>query len=63
MSTEQDDDRVIYRPDLQRRLAVCGETMRRYIRDKKLPPPDVAMTAKKQGWRMSTLRQYGINLA
>ena len=56
-------DRVIFRPELQRRLDVCSETIRRYLKDKKLPPPDVAMSAKKLGWRLSTLRQAGINLA
>lgn len=66
MDSPADDppvDRVIFRPELQRRLDVCSETIRRYVKDKKLPPPDVAMSAKKLGWRLSTLRQAGINLA
>lgn len=61
--TDEPVDRVIFRPELQRRLDVCSETIRRYLKDKKLPPPDVAMSAKKLGWRLSTLRQAGINLA
>lgn len=56
-------DQVIFRPDLMKRLGVCSETIRRYIKDKKLPPPDVALSAKKMGWRPSTLREHGINLA
>lgn len=56
-------DQVIFRPDLMKRLGVCSETIRRYLKDKKLPPPDVAMSAKKTGWRLSTLREHGINLA
>lgn len=55
-------DHVLFRPELQRRLGVCSETIRRYLKANKLPPPDVAMSAKKMGWRMSTLRQAGINL-
>ena len=61
--TDEPVDRVIFRPELQRRLDVCSETIRRYLKDQKLPPPDVAMSAKKLGWRLSTLRQAGINLA
>lgn len=56
------EDPVIWRPELQQRLEVCSETIRRYIKAKKLPPPDVAMSAKKMGWRLSTLRAHGINL-
>lgn len=57
------NDPVIFRPELMRRLDVCSETIRRYLKAKKLPPPDVAMSAKKTGWRLSTLREHGINLA
>ena len=56
------EDPVIWRPELQRRLEVCSETIRRYLKDGKLPPPDVAMSAKKMGWRLSTLRAHGVNL-
>lgn len=56
-------DPVIFRPELMKRLDVCSETIRRYLKAKKLPPPDVAMSARKTGWRMSTLREHGINLA
>ena len=56
------EDPVIWRPELQRRLEVCSETIRRYLKDGKLPPPDVNMSTKKRGWRLSTLRAHGINL-
>jgi hypothetical protein len=56
-------DYVIFRPELMKRLDVCSETIRRYLKDKKLPPPDVNMSAKKRGWKVSTLRSAGINLA
>ena len=57
------DDRVIWRQDLQKQMGVTGETIRRWLNEKKLPPPDVAMSRKTLGWRVSTLRQAGINLA
>lgn len=59
--TEQ--DRVIWRPDLQKTMNVSSETIRRYMRDGKIPTPDVAMSQKKLGWRLSTLRAAGINIA
>ena len=61
--TDEPIDPVIFRPELQRRLEVCSETIRRYIKAKKLPPEDVYMSAKKRGWRLSTLRQHGVKLA
>lgn len=65
MTTEsaRPDDRVIWRPDLATELHVCSETLRRWMRAGKLPPPDVAITRKTLGWRVSTLRAAGINLA
>lgn len=56
------EDPVIWRPELQRRLEVCSETIRRYLKDNKLPPPDVNMSTKKRGWRLPTLRAHGINI-
>ena len=55
-------DKVIWRHDLQSALGVSGETMRRWLNSKKLPTPDVAMSRKTLGWRISTLRAHGINL-
>jgi len=55
-------DRVMWREDLQRALEVSGETMRRWINANKLPKPDVALSRKTMGWKMSTLRAAGINL-
>ena len=57
-----DDDALIFRRQLQAKLGVCSETMRRYIRDGRLPPPDVRMSAKTAGWKTATLRAKGINL-
>lgn len=55
-------DRVIWRHDLPKLLGVSSETVRRYIKEKKLPDPDVDMSRKTRGWRVSTLRAAGINL-
>lgn len=60
---DTDPNAVIWRPDLQRRCRVTSETIRRWINDGKLPPPDVAITRRTMGWRVSTLRGAGINLA
>lgn len=55
-------DRVLWRSDLRQRLDVCEETMRRWIKANKLPPPDVHLSQRSMGWRLSTLRAAGINL-
>lgn len=56
------DDRIIYRQDLYKMLGVTSETLRRYLRDKKIPPADIAITQRTVGWRLSTLQAAGINL-
>ncbi|MGO4382053.1 helix-turn-helix transcriptional regulator [Pseudoduganella sp. RAF53_2] len=56
------EDRVIYRQDLYAMLGVTSETLRRWLRDGKLPPPDVAITQRTVGWRLSTLQAAGIRL-
>jgi predicted site-specific integrase-resolvase len=56
------DDKVIWRHDLQAMMAVSSETMRRWIKAGKLPKPDIAMTHKTMGWRVSTLHNCGINI-
>lgn len=56
-------DRIIWRQELQRALGVSLDTVSRYLQTPgKLPPPDVALSAKKTGWRLSTLRAAGVNL-
>lgn len=55
-------DPIIWRPDLQKRMNVASETIRRWERSKKLPAPDVDLSRKTRGWRLSTLQAYGINL-
>ena len=54
-------DQLVMRPELQKMLGgVSSETMRVWIRDGKLPPPDVKITQRTTGWRRSTLRAAGI---
>jgi hypothetical protein len=41
---------------------VSSETIRLWIRDKRIPAPDVKITSKSHGWKLSTLRAAGIPL-
>jgi len=63
MNTINEQDRVIWRPDLQKMMGVTSETIRRWMKAKRLPAPDVAMSSRTLGWRVSTLRNAGINLS
>jgi hypothetical protein len=55
-------DRVIWRRELQAAACVTSETVRRWMRDGKLPVPDVNLSHRTKGWRVSTLRAAGIDL-
>ena len=57
------NDPIIWRNELQRELEVSSETIRRWERGNKLPAPDIDISRKRRGWRLSTLRKFGINLA
>lgn len=57
-----EQDRVIYRADLMAELKVGTEAIRRWMKSGKLPKPDVAISQKTLGWRLSTLRAAGIGL-
>lgn len=56
-------DRVIHRAEVMKTLDVSSETVRRWLATGKLPKPDVDITRCNRAWRLSTLRQHGINLA
>jgi len=58
-----EEDRVIFRPEMQELMHVTSESIRRWMRAGRLPKPDVAMSRKTLGWRVSTLRNAGINIA
>ena len=61
-NTPPESDRVVWRRELREMCNVTNETIRRWIKSNRLPPPDVALSYKTMGWRMSTLRASGINL-
>lgn len=63
MNPNNTEDRVIWRPDLQELLQVTSETLRRWLLAGKLPAPDVDISRRTKGWKLSTLRAAGINLA
>lgn len=63
MSATVEQDRVIFRPELRSMMDVSNETIRRWMKANKLPAPDVAFSQKTLGWRVSTLRSHGINIA
>jgi hypothetical protein len=58
----QQPDRVIYREDLRAELKVNTETVRRWIKTGRLPKPDIAITLRTMGWRLSTLHAAGIRV-
>lgn len=55
-------DRVIWRRDLTEMMGVSGETVRRWMNAGKLPRPDVNLSRRTSGWKLSTLRLAGIDL-
>jgi hypothetical protein len=61
--TTDPSDRVIFRHELQELMHVTSESVRRWMVAGRLPKPDVAISRKTLGWRLSTLRAAGINIA
>lgn len=55
-------DRIVWRRDVQRAFACCGETIRRYIQTDRLPPLDINITPKRQGWYHSTLAARNLRI-
>lgn len=56
------EDPIYTRASIMERLGVSRETIRQWIKAKKLPPPDVAISRKTTGWKRSTLAAAGVNL-
>lgn len=56
------EDRILFRPDLLKALDVTTDTLRRWMKDGKVPAPDIDMSRLKRGWRLSTLQAAGIKL-
>ena len=59
---DQQDDPIYTRADIMERLQVKSDTIRKWLKAKKLPPPDVAISRKTTGWKRSTLAAAGVNL-
>ena len=55
-------DPMFTRAEIVARLRISSETMRRWERDKRMPPPDVAMTQKTRLWKLSTLHAAGLRI-
>jgi predicted DNA-binding transcriptional regulator AlpA len=55
-------DRVLLRTELRGLLNVSKETMRRWLKENRLPRPDVEISRRTLGWKVSTLRRAGIDL-
>lgn len=55
-------DRVIWRRELQSTMQVTSETMRRWMNNGRLPKPDVQISRRTSGWKISTLKAAGIDL-
>ena len=55
-------DRVIYRAELPELLGVTSESVRRWLKAGKLPKPDVDLSQRTRGWRLSTLHAAGIRI-
>lgn len=59
------DDPIIWRDEFRQKMGKRGkplssETVRVWIRDKKVPEPDVQLSLRTQGWKASTLRAAGL---
>lgn len=62
-ATTPAEDRVIWRRDLMAMFGVTSsETIRIWMRNGKLPEPDVNLSQRTKGWRLSTLRNAGLGL-
>ena len=56
-------DRVVWRSELMALTNVTSsETIRRWMKEGKLPKPDVALSQRTTGWRLSTLKAGGVNV-
>lgn len=57
-----DPEKIIWRADLPALFKKSDETIRRWIRDGKLPKPDVELTQQSRGWKVRTLHEAGIKV-
>lgn len=55
-------DRLILRGELPEILRVHTDTVRKMLKDGKLPKPDVNLSLRTRGWKRSTLKAAGIDV-
>jgi hypothetical protein len=60
LEAETTEDRMVWRSDLYKSMGVCSETIRQWIKSKKLPEPDIKISPKRMGWKLSNLHKAGI---
>lgn len=56
----QTEDPLYTRDELIRRHRISSRTLSRWIKERRVPPPDIAPTRQGQQWRHSTLRAAGL---
>jgi predicted DNA-binding transcriptional regulator AlpA len=56
------EDRIIWRRDLRAALTISDESLRRMLKSGRLPKPDIDLSNRTKGWKVSTLKKAGINL-
>lgn len=54
--------RLIHRRELQASFSVSAEAMRQMLKSGRLPPLDVNVSDKVQGWYPQTLRDAGVKV-
>lgn len=60
------DDRIIYRDEFRQKMGgaagkpISSETVRVWIKKRKIPEPDVKISLRTRGWKASTLRAAGL---
>lgn len=57
------EDKVLYRDELCKALNnISSETLRRWLKEGRIPQPDVAISRRTVGWRYSTLLAAGVRI-
>lgn len=59
---EKPIDRVIWRQELCVMMGVGSQCIREWLKAGKLPKPDIDLSLRTKGWRLSTLQAAGIGL-
>lgn len=56
------DDALLKRSELVLLLRINTGTFGRWMREKRVPLPDINTTRKNQQWKVSSLRAAGLNI-